>query len=81
MPLVYLFGSIHHEENSLHRSPLVPRGENIWVILKEAHNGRQRRQKGQRQAPETEGKQTGKRSKREAGQTTEKRTEIIDWTR
>jgi len=46
---------------------------------KEAHNGRQRRQKGQREGPETEGNQTGKRSKREEGQTNEKRTEIVEW--
>ena len=43
---------------------------------KEVHNGRQRRQKGQREGPETEGNQTGKRYKREEGQTTEKPNEI-----
>ena len=35
-----------------------------------------RRQKGQRQGPETEGSQRGKGSKREEGQTNQKRTEI-----
>ncbi len=46
------------------------------TTAKEANNGRQRRQKGQREGPETEGNQTGKRSKREEGQTTEKPNEI-----
>jgi len=48
----------------------------ITGTSKEAHNGRQRRQKGQRQGPETEGGPTGKRSEREEGQTTQKRSEI-----
>ena len=43
---------------------------------KEAHNGRQGRQKRQGQRPETEGDQTGKRSTRKARQTTKKHKEI-----
>jgi len=72
LPSAHTSGSIHGEE---HRSP---KGKNMNGPPKEAHNGRQRRQKRQREGPETEGNQTGKRSKREEGQTTEKRTEIVE---
>jgi hypothetical protein len=43
---------------------------------KEADNGRQRRQKGQRQGQETKGNQTRKRSESKESQTTNKQIEI-----
>jgi hypothetical protein len=54
----YASVSIHREEHSSSKY------KNMTAAPKEAHNGRQRRKKGQRQGPETEGEQTRKRSKR-----------------
>ena len=57
-------GRLNHRHSSL--------TARIWLTsTKEEHNGRQRRQKEQREGPETEGNQTGKRAKREEGQTTQ----------
>jgi hypothetical protein len=66
----HTYDSIHREGTDSLKARI------LQARPKEAHNGRQRRQKGQRERPEAEGDQTYNRSEREEGQTTKKRTEI-----